>query len=530
MIASLDDIPTELETLLRKIFDDIHPAHRRVAARTFLLLLEATRSPSEMPGELDGHLPLLWLSLLDALVEHSKCDETDVMTAEQYQTCIKTADQAARRSCKDLIDVVRGDFIDSHGSNSDLILDEINHNISDPSSVGDFIQFPHRTIHDFIAAKEASGVIAELAGLDFCPSFAFCSIMVALLRIVHPCDSDIEAFGSRFLQRLERATAGQQALIDLLKSFNAAGQRSSRRGSEVHWSLTTYRLRGWLGSVAEETCVTELVRADVIFADFVLDWACYKLFWLLFNASPHGFNEHAKQLWLDTVLLYDSELEGRDNIDDRLQCLSMLLKEGADLNKPTRIEKQSASAWQELLTNLHSGNNLGMNSAWCTQTGDPWRIIPNLIDELLFYGADPDVMLDVDLLYRFLNTSTGAGPASQPPDRSRLENVGQLGPDTSDVAAGESCLTNEDSAETSFLTVPAHAAFEVPLSTAQYSEDDLEPGLKRAVEKYFPIIKAKPAAASEASAAARKAAAASKADHFAERDDPPTWMIFDRYL
>lgn len=93
-----------------------------------------------------------------------------------------------------------------------------------------------------------------------------------------------------------------------------------------------------------------------------------------------------------------------------------------------------------------------------------------------------------------------------------------------------SCLGIEDSINSSFVTVPATAAFEIPLSTAQYSEDDLEPGLKRAVEKYYPIIKAKLVAASEASAAARKAAAASKADDFAERDDPPTWMIFDRYL
>lgn len=528
MLETLQATPSELDTLLQQIFEQIDLVHRKAAARTFLSILNVY-------GIFPGEFPLRWLSDLNSDAQSGSQKHT--ITLAQLQELDETGAEAARRWCRDLVDVQRQGLGGLPG-----MLAEIFH-----GDVG-VVTFPHRTVHDFILAKEADGTLQRYAGDLFCPHFVACSVLVRHARgyaLLEACK--LSSLSNLVVELVDSIKTSLDSVATvLLTEFNSFARALSQEEPLSYWTFYNDFLRNRINDILS----VKGLDGTAVHMSSMLYHGRLRSFRLILNVTPQCVTKDSKMMWCATLLFH-----GVAHTDGIRESLAAVLQLGVDVNEPwSNLRCSGASTWTLWLLYCHSRAYM-----WKFDV-ENWKLVIEVLDTFLQYGADPDASLPTRLLLRFLHIERDEdGAECIHRDWDDCEQCGSSNGsskdcktcrnDASESKPGESAMTIDTARELDSFTpgdhdtaskrkqasgtvdaemmfkdedvLPATAAFELPDPKASLCNKVDKEG----VAKCFPIMKAKLIAASQA-----KAATAERVRAQQIRDNPPTWMAFAQYL
>jgi hypothetical protein len=305
--SRLNQYPTELQKFLEHIFDKIDPVYRKLTGRVLLMMLAS-----------DWGLPLISVPFLEDYTA-----DKDIITGAQLVVnsraeIHKLVDRAILCTsiwCRDMFEPINAqDVHDAVSGYHRVVSDE--RQKKDPKSlftIGGYLTFGHRAIHQFVKKKADDGTLAEMSGRNFSPYLAALCTSVGVSRYaLEVCDFAAHFEYALQLSRamhypvsLSRADFVEQ-IDGCLMAIEATGQAIEKPMERSHWTACQLaekeeggpRHEKYIDRAPSSHEYTSLVSYCVSLSESsspILDVAMGQLYESLSNGQ--------KQFVLETVLL-----------------------------------------------------------------------------------------------------------------------------------------------------------------------------------------------------------------------------------
>jgi hypothetical protein len=366
--SRLNEYPTELREFLEHIFDKIDPFYKKLSGRVLLMMLA-----------LDWGLPLVSVPFLEDYTSNEDIITGAQMSAKSHADMHKLVDRAilcANTWCRDMTQPINAQAV--HDATSKYLCGPSGKHRSEYHktffTIGGYLTFGHRAIHQFVKQKADDGTLAEMSGRNFSPHLAALCTSVGVSRYaLEVCDFAAHFEYALQLSRamhcpvsLSRADFVKQ-IDGWLMAIEATGQAIEKHMERSHWTACQLaekeegglRHEKYIDRAPSSREYTSLVSYCISLSEsssFILDVAMEQLY--------ESLSSEQKQFVLETVLL-PQYYQGRQASDElntiahaptwHCHIVAKVLSSGIDVNRPTPRSgcRTDYSVWQFYLLWVH---------------------------------------------------------------------------------------------------------------------------------------------------------------------------------
>lgn len=415
----LEGYPSELDGMFQHTLDRVNPVYKKFAGRLMLMMLNSECSP--------GLIGLPYLATEEDIMLEPRLFPTN---ATEIKGLIDRAVIDMNKWCRDLLSPVNLDEV--YENISDFLQGDTFHIIELMEATYFHLNFGHKSIFDFVCAKESDGTLSEMAGHGFDPYTSYVDLLVRISRHAPnlikfqscadsaiTCAAKFHQDGS-FPKNLKTFSSLPESVFQSLLGLDLIGSDLARNQGYSHWTVGhlsgtgAKHLKRVRASVDKQNSTFMSYSVSMNVDDF-----------LLRSLEGGGFTLTAgqKQFALECMLLPDI-YQCMGGISDRwydetglnhLDIVLQIVRSGIDVNRPTPRHGCSSaySVWQFFLLWLHDLVN-AISASWYKDTG-----ICDIFQAFLQSGADPFAAVSsLDLFECFKGVS--------PPEKATLFTVAEL--------------------------------------------------------------------------------------------------------